>query len=134
MMNFYSLFKTLIKLSLHHNQSLDHPNFGVSKYVFKNYFKDLYFENEGLVERIFVLCDKERNDTLSWDEFIFTIKLLYTIRLEDKVNLFFNVVEGGSMTFDKLEQICKMSLMRVISDEMEPIINEQAHQFAKFIF
>jgi len=46
-----------------------------------------------------MLCDSSRNGELGWPEFIFTMKLLYTVRFEDKVYLFFSVVEGGAMTF-----------------------------------
>ncbi len=86
--------------------------------MFFNYFQDLCFENEDFVERIFMLCDSSRNGELGWTEFIFTMKLLYTVRFEDKVNLFFSVVEGGAMTFERLVKVCKMSLGKFSTDSL----------------
>jgi len=48
--------------------------------------------------------------------------------------MFFNVVEGGSMTFDRLVKVCKMSLGKFSSDTLKQFRDEMAHHFARFIF
>jgi hypothetical protein len=55
--DFFSLYKTLVKLSLVTKPISQEPLFGISRYVFENYFKEFVLEDEDFMDRVYIMCD-----------------------------------------------------------------------------
>ncbi len=116
--NIFTKFKALSKISmLNFPQKL--KTVGVEKSVFMNGMKQQYLDNTDFLVRIFNSVDKDNKDYLTWEEFFAALKLISSSDLNDKIDLFFQIVDSdgnGNFSYDEIKEICELSMPKVDLD------------------
>ena len=140
--NYYSNYKSLLKISISINKNLDYLNKGVDFKVFKFGVEQMIHETDEMALSIFNYINSSKSGYLSFDEFVKGMITLNSKYIEDKVNLFFKIIDSdgnGLLSFEEVKELSIKSLKRNIgetnknADEDETIIS-LAEYFAEFIF
>lgn len=75
---------------------------------------------------------------MDWEEFLLTMKLMTTNKMEERVTLFFKAAEntyGTSLSFDAIKNLCQESLARYMKiKSKDPVMEDLVHFFASYIF
>lgn len=138
--NIFTKFKALSKISM-----LNFPNklkeIGVEKSVFMNGLKQLCLDNTDFLDRIFSSVDKANKEYLTWEEFFAALKLISSSDLNDKIDLFFQIVDAdgnGNFSYDEIKEICELSMPKVdlvkYKDGNDRIREETSDFYAYYIF
>lgn len=103
-----------------------------------NGMKEMSIDNTDFLEKIFQSVDKKCTGYVKWDQFFATVKLVSSNNLQDKIDLFFNIVDSdgnGSFSFDEIKDICKFSISKIAGNEHDDGFTEEFSDFyAKYIF
>ncbi len=81
-----------------------------------NGMKYLSLDNTDFLEKIFYSVDKNHKSYLTWDEFFAALKLISSKDLNDKIDLFFKLVDAdgnGLFSFDEIKSICQLSMSKL---------------------
>ena len=136
-------FKCLMKTSIINNNDLDQIKKGVDFKTFKNGVKQMVSENEELAKQLFDVLNSSKSGYLSYDEFMKGMIILKSKNIEDKVNLFFKIIDSdgnGLLSWDECELLSYKSLKRslgdidMIIDKDDRVLNILASTFAIKIF
>ena len=125
-------FKTLVLLSCAIN-----PNHKISSGISRVSFIDYNStsdEQKFVLQRIFDTFDSDSGGTISWDEFMTAMSIMYNGSYNQKIDLFFRVYDqdgSGSLSFNEIMELCKVQLQAEPSDKL---IEELAQSFASLIF
>jgi Ca2+-binding EF-hand superfamily protein len=125
-------FKTLVLLSCAINPS-HRISSGISRVSFIDYNSSSE-EQKYVLGRIFDTFDKDSGGTISWDEFMTAMSIMYNGTFDQKIDLFFNVYDqdgSGSLSFQEIKELCKVQLQAEPSDKL---IEELSQSFASLIF
>ena len=119
---FYTLYKTLTKLTvIQSNGDMSKPR-GVNLKLFREGMlfnikiiiihtkgiPQLSLENKELVKKIFKKADTSHTGYLSWDEFLESMKIIFTDSLELTIELFFDIIDSdgnGFLDYDEVREI-----------------------------
>jgi Ca2+-binding EF-hand superfamily protein len=115
---------------------------GVAKEVFMSGLKHLSLDNTDFLEKIFTSVDKSNKGYLVWEEFFAALKLISSTDLNDKIDLFFQIVDAdgnGSFSFPEIRQICQLSMSKINKSEGEVLPQDRMSQdtadfYARLIF
>eukprot|EP00347_Sterkiella_histriomuscorum_P016078 403354574 len=138
--NIFTKFKALSKVSMKNFPDIM-KEVGVERSVFMNGMKQLSLDNTDFLERIFQSCDKDNNGYLQWEEFFSALKLISSSDVNDKIDLFFKIVDSdgnGMFSFDEIKEICYMSMSKVSVQDEKPgdrqFLDDTAQFYAGYIF
>ena len=114
---------------------------GVEKSVFMRGMKQQYLDNTDFLDRIFNSVDKDLKDFLTWEEFFAALKLISSSDLNDKIDLFFQIVDSdgnGNFSYDEIKEICELSMPKIdlakYKDGRDRIREETSDFYAYYIF
>jgi Ca2+-binding EF-hand superfamily protein len=136
----FAQYKVLMKLCVALNKSLKFINNGID---FRTFWKGVpQMRNEGmdLAEKMFNVINERKNNYMSLDEFFQGMAIIKSNKIEDKIDMFFKIIDSdgnGLLSYDEVYEISLMSLQRNVSNEEgsnEQVINELAEYFANLIF
>ena len=134
----YTKFKALAKIS---KASFPEKmtNIGVEKSVFMNGLKMLSLDNTDFLEKIFESVDKENKGFLYWEQYFQALKLISSNDLNDKIDLFFKIVDAdgnGLFSFDEIKDICLLSLskIKIPDSSFEQYREDTSDFYARYIF
>ena len=89
----YALYKTLCKVTLTEQNENESEIVGVNFNNFQNGINELALENKELVKKIFQKADSSHTGYLNWDEFLESMRIIFTESLEIKIELFFDIID-----------------------------------------
>ena len=81
-----------------------------------NGLKQLCLDNTDFLEKIFCSVDKDKKEYLTWQEFFAAIKLISSSDLNDKIDLFFSIVDAdgnGNFSYEEIREICELSMSKI---------------------
>jgi len=111
---------------------------GVDKETFIEGMKAISLDNPEFLQKIFDQSDSQSGDgLLTWKEFFTAMKNVMSRSLKDKLDLFFSIVDAdgnGNFSYDEIQEICEMSMIRVDGDEDDGFFQAQTDFYTKEIF
>lgn len=105
---FFTMYKTLTKLTIMNTGDNSSIPKGVNLKNFLEGIPQLSLENKQLVKKIFKKADTTKNGYLGWDEFLESMKIIFTDSLELKIELFFDIIDSdgnGLLDYDEVKEI-----------------------------
>lgn len=66
---------------------------GVTLKIFRDGINELSLENKELVKKIFKKANTSHSGYLCWEEFLESMKIIFTDSLEVKIELFFDIID-----------------------------------------
>jgi Ca2+-binding EF-hand superfamily protein len=129
----YGKFKLLVLLSC--GIDINHLiSDGISKRAFVEYYSKKAKNVTMVMERIFESFDADGGGSISWEEFLGAMDIIWNGGLEEKLDLFFSVYDkdgNGALSFWEIQELCKIQLQL---DEADQLLEELSYSFAGLIF
>ena len=130
--NLYGKYKLLVLLSC----GLD-PNHKISKGISRETFIEYYSKSKELtfvLGRIFDKIDIDKGGTVSWEEYLQAMDIIWHGDHSSQLELFFSVYDldnNGLLSFKEIQELCKLQLQIEKDDDL---IEELSFSFASLIF
>ena len=130
--NLYGKFKLLVLLSCGINSNHD-----ISKGIARETFVDYYSKSAELsriLGKIFDKFDLDSGGTVSWDEYLQAMDIIWHGTTEIQLDFFFSVYDtdgNGLLSFKEIQELCKLQLQM---DKADQLIEELSFSFASLIF
>jgi len=108
---------------------------GVEKSVFMNGLKQLCLDNTDFLEKIFSSVDKDNKEYLTWQEFFAAVKLISSSDLNDKIDLFFSIVDAdgnGNFSYEEIREICELSMSKIDLNKYKNGVDQMREETADF--
>lgn len=128
----YAKYKMLLHLSIAKD-----PNHNIKTGISKEIFIESYYGTKELnfvLSRIFDCIDQDHGGTISWDEYLTAMEIMFNGSYEQQIDLFFRVYDydgNGSLSFEEIRNLCKLQLQNSDADN---VIEELSTSFATLIF
>ncbi|OMJ80479.1 hypothetical protein SteCoe_19227 [Stentor coeruleus] len=128
----YAKFKLLVLLSCGTNHKHTIGS-GISRETFIEFFgssKELNF----VLGRIFDKFDSDGGGSVSWEEYLTAMKIMWYGTYNEQIELFFDAYDkdgSGSLSFDEIQELCKVQLQ---ADNDDKLIDDLSYSFASLIF
>lgn len=130
--NLYGKFKLLVLLSCGIDK--DHKiESGISKNTFVDYYSKSP-ELSHILSKIFDKFDLDGGGTVSWEEFLEAMNVIWHGTIEDQLDFFFAVYDNdgnGRLSFNEIQELCRLQLQMEKADNL---LDELSYSFASLIF
>lgn len=137
----FSSYKSLLKLCISINKDLNVLYKGLDYITFKHGVNEMKYESKDLSMSIFGIINQSRSGFISFNEYLKGMIILKSKYIEDKVNLFFQIIDSdgnGMLSFQEVKNICIKSLQRSVcdiqTDSQDEVIVSLGEYFALYIF
>ena len=113
------------------------PNHNIKTGISKEIFIESYYGTKELnfvLSRIFDCIDQDHGGTISWDEYLAAMEIMFNGSYEQQIDLFFRVYDydgNGSLSSEEVRNLCKLQLQNSDADN---VIEELSTSFATLIF
>lgn len=130
--NLYGKFKLLVLLSCGINSNHD-----ISKGIARETFVDYYSKSaeiSRILGKIFDKFDLDSGGTVSWDEYLQAMDIIWHGTTEIQLDFFFSVYDtdgNGLLSFKEIQELCRLQLQMEKADQL---IEELSFSFASLIF
>lgn len=130
--NLYGKFKLMVLLSCGTD-----PGHDISTGITKNSFVGYHAKTEEIafvLGRIFDIFDADGGGTVSWEEYLKAMDVIWHGDSIAKLEMFFNVYDldgNGLLSFYEIQELCKLQLEM---EKDDPMIEDLSHSFASLIF
>jgi len=136
---FFIQYKTLIKICIALNKSMDILKKGVDLKTFILGVSQMSNESEDLAKKIFKTINERSNNYLSWDEFLKGMITIKSESISEKIDMFFKIIDtdgNGLLSYGEVKELSLISLRRSIrgDSKSDEVIFELAKYFADLIF
>jgi Ca2+-binding EF-hand superfamily protein len=106
---------------------------GISKRTFVDYYSKSP-ELSNILTKIFEKFDTDGGGTVSWEEYLDAMHVIWHGTIEDQLDFFFSVYDddgNGCLSFKEIQELCRLQLQM---DKADGLLDELSYSFASLIF